>query len=192
MFSSKIPIDRNVCFFGIGALIEECFDQLVSAIGRSPNFFCDNASDKWGQFYFGTKCISPRTLANLAENTVVVITVKNHEAILEQLIKLGIKEIYLALYKRAYNAIGRVERLPFRDDLSQRLVHPVNSVRGKWTLVTGASRGLRACYRHRDGTTGFQRHCPWQMQGKHRRSRSGVLCIWGADACCWRQTRKSR
>ena len=136
-----IPDNGLICFFGVGALVEECFDQLVTAFGRRPDFFCDNAPEKWNQSFFGIQCVSPEMLENYAEKAIVVITVKNHESIFEQLEKMGVKEIFLALYKHTYNAIGNIAKLPFDDKQLANYKSPVKSVSGKWTLVTGASRG---------------------------------------------------
>ena len=114
---------------------------MVTAFGRKPDFLCDNAPEKWNKYFSGVKCISPSALEDFDGNVAVVITIKNHEVIFEQLVKMGINEIYLALYKRVYNAIDSIVRLPIEVDYFQKRSVPVNSVQGKWTLVTGASRG---------------------------------------------------
>lgn len=133
---------RRLCFFGIGALLAECYDQLVLALGREPDIFCDNAANKWGKDFFGKRCVSPEELSGQRDGTVVIITVRQFEAISEQLRGLGIGEIFSARYDSGYHSLRAI--IPAEDDVQAcREEKPVMiDPRGRWTLVTGASRGI--------------------------------------------------
>ncbi|MFZ2448630.1 MAG: SDR family oxidoreductase [Syntrophobacteraceae bacterium] len=133
---------RYLCLFGIGVLLQDCYPQLVLSLGREPDFLCDNARAKWGNEFFGKKCISPSELEALRDDTVVVITIKNYEKIFSQLRGIGIKDIFVSCFDRCYNSIHAVRKL--EEDLFASSGHePVASpAQGKWTLITGASRGV--------------------------------------------------
>ncbi|MBT8342138.1 MAG: SDR family oxidoreductase [Desulfatitalea sp.] len=132
---------RYVCLFGIGTLVNECYDQIVLFLGREPDVFCDNAPEKWGSRYSGKECISPSELSRLAKETVVIITVRKYEDIYIQLSDMGFKNIFISCYNRGYDRIHAIQRpeavqpLPNLDDYTRQ-------VHGKWTLITGASRGV--------------------------------------------------
>ncbi len=131
-----------MCLFGLGALLSDCYPQLLLALGRHPDYLCDNAQDKWGKAFFGGKCISPAELADLRRGLVVVITVRNYESICAQLAALGIENVFLACYDRGYNLIRAIKRPPISPWSVPAQVPPVVPVTNRWTLVTGASRGV--------------------------------------------------
>lgn len=126
-----------VCFFGLGALFEDCFSQLVMAVGRSPDMLCDNAPQKWGKSFFGIPCVSPSELPERREGVLVVICVRNYEKICVQLNAMGFSNIHVANFERAYHRIGSIRRQDCTD-ADVRLL----SLQGKWALVTGATRGI--------------------------------------------------
>jgi NAD(P)-dependent dehydrogenase (short-subunit alcohol dehydrogenase family) len=106
---------RYVCLFGVGVLLKDCFHQLVLSSGREPDFLCDNA--------------------------LVIITIKNYEAIGRQLHEMGIRDVFIACFDRCYNSVHSVKKLE-EDQRGASVGQSFSSpVEGKWTLVTGASRG---------------------------------------------------
>ncbi|MGA2405047.1 MAG: SDR family NAD(P)-dependent oxidoreductase, partial [Syntrophobacteraceae bacterium] len=128
--------------FGIGVLLEDCFAQLVLSLGREPDFLCDNARGKWGKEFFGTKCISPSELEALGDDIVVVITIKNYEKIYVQLRSIGIEDIFVSCFDRCYNGVHAIKKLE-DDQFDSSGPEPfISPVQGKWTLITGASRGV--------------------------------------------------
>lgn len=139
---STIDNAKHVCLFGIGTLLNDCFNQLVLFLGREPDFFCDNAQEKWGKDFFGKKCISPFELGKLSKETVVIITVKNYEDIYEQLTSMGIKDVLISCYDRSYNIINTIKRFDRYRLIASNQEPFTSPVRGKWTLITGASRGI--------------------------------------------------
>jgi NAD(P)-dependent dehydrogenase (short-subunit alcohol dehydrogenase family) len=131
---------QKLCFFGIGALLEDCFEQLTLASGRKPDFLCDNADAKWGKEFFGVKCVSPTELEKMPGEKTVVISVRDYENIYSQLRSMGIENISLACYERGYNRVNALKKL----DGDSLPVSPdaLLDVTGKWTLITGAARGI--------------------------------------------------
>ena len=133
---------KHICFFGIGALLNECYDELVLFVGREPDFLCDNAPEKWEREYFGRKCISPSELKVLRTQIVVVITVRKYEEILLQLHGMGFEDVLVSFYRRGYSSLYAVENI-HSETLKRPDIATFNSpVNGKWTLITGASRGI--------------------------------------------------
>jgi 3-oxoacyl-[acyl-carrier protein] reductase len=139
---STIDNARHVCFFGVGVLLQDCFDQVVLAIGREPDFFCDNAQEKWGMEFFGKKCAPPSKLIELGEETVIIITVKNYESIHAQLKSMRIRNVFVACFDRCYNSIRAINELEGDRSAVSNIKHFKNTVRNKWTLITGSSRGV--------------------------------------------------
>lgn len=134
------PCDaRYVVLFGLGVLFRDCYRQLSLAIGREPDFLSDNAPDKWGREFFGRKCISPEELRGLGRDTAVVITVKRYEEVFRQLSGMGLENIFVACFDRGYDIVHGVKRLG--DGKPESCGAPID-LQGKWTLVTGASRGI--------------------------------------------------
>jgi len=133
---------KYVCLFGIGQLLADCYRQLSLIIGREPDFLCDNAPEKWGELFFSTKCISPLQLADLHEETVVIITIKNYELVYRQLSEMGCNKVFIVCYDRCYNTVADLKRIDTTDaELSFRSSSAI-SVKDRWTFITGAARGV--------------------------------------------------
>lgn len=130
---------KYLCFFGVGVLLQNCFEQFVQVFGRKPDFLCDNAPSKHGCVFCGVRCISPEELQIIAADTTVVITVKNYGSICQQLREAGVSDILISCYSRGYDIVHALKR-PEEQFMIQGGTGI--SVREKWTLVTGASRGL--------------------------------------------------
>ncbi len=132
---------RKICLFGIGALFNECYRQIVLSLGREPDFLCDNSPEKWGKEFRERSCISSEELAALADDTIFVITVKRYEEIHSQLRNMGFRDIFVVCYDRGYDFIRDIKKLASqsKEDLKKNFISPVT---GRWTLVTGASRGI--------------------------------------------------
>jgi 3-oxoacyl-[acyl-carrier protein] reductase len=133
---------KYVCLFGIGQLLMDCYHQLELIIGREPDFLCDNAQEKWGRNFFGKECISPIQLKKLNKETVVLITIKKYKDVYCQLSAMGCKKIFITCYDRCYHMVADVKQI----DETQVALFPLKSsaisVKDKWTLITGAGRGI--------------------------------------------------
>lgn len=131
----------RLCIFGVGVLFNSCYRQLTLSLGRKPDLLCDNAPGKWGGEFFGIPCVSPAELAALGGDTVVVITVKKYEGIYRQLSEAGLKNVFVACFDRGYDLVTAVKRLG-AEQSAQRHELQERPVKGRWTLITGASRGI--------------------------------------------------
>lgn len=133
---------KQLCLFGVGTLLNECYDQVVFFLGREPDFLCDNAPGKWGTTFRGRPCISPDELSRLKDETVVVITVRQYEEIWQQLRAMGIRDILTSCFDSGYYQLRGVIRYEHEQPASPGEEASVVRMQGKWTLVTGASRGV--------------------------------------------------
>lgn len=142
MHEIRYAIDHaeRICLFGLGHLLNDCYRQIVLAIGREPDVLCDNATEKWGRTFFGIPCVPPHELKLSGDKTFVIITIKQYEKVIEQLAGLGLRNVAVACYGRSYNTLAAIRR-PISGGTAPPEVSTI-SVRGKWTLVTGASRGI--------------------------------------------------
>jgi 3-oxoacyl-[acyl-carrier protein] reductase len=132
---------QHICLFGVGVSLHDCYRQLVMAFGREPDFLCDNDPGKWGNEFLGIKCIAPDKLGQLGDQTVVVITIRKYEEIYRQLSNMGLKNIYVACFDQGYDIVGDIKRLG-AEQMSGSSETFVSPVKGKWTLITGAARGI--------------------------------------------------
>lgn len=142
----QVGDSKKICVFGVGTLFQSCFNQIELLLGRCPDYLCDNSQDKWGSVFFEVPCISPDELfeASTEENVLVIIAVKNYEAIVLQLQAGGINNSVLLTFDRAYNVITNITPIP-RNNIADDGVSedfPITSVQGKWALITGSSRGV--------------------------------------------------
>lgn len=132
--SPSLPL----CFFGLGELFHACFTQIVLATGARPDILCDNASSKWGKTFFDIPCISPDQLASFSSNFQIIICMRNYESVRDQLHHLGFHNIAIARFDRAYDHLLDIRSL----DAVHTMTGGMLDLRGRWAVVTGASRGI--------------------------------------------------
>ena len=140
LLRSSLAADDSLCYFGVGALLDACYPQLVLATGRRPDFLCDNAPEKWSRTYHGVPCVSPNHLPRNRERTTIVICIRNHEAVEKQLRALGYTRIWLANFSRGYHCVSGLRELGLAD--STPASRPPLDLKGQWALITGATRGI--------------------------------------------------
>jgi short-subunit dehydrogenase len=139
--ANRLNDSQYICFFGLGVQFQDCYRQLVLSLGREPDFVCDNASEKWGREFFGKRCLSPAELSEWGEHTAVVITIRKYEDVYRQLFEMGLRNISVACFDRSYDVVHSIKGLGIKQSASDE--EPLeNAVQGKWTLVTGAARGI--------------------------------------------------
>jgi 3-oxoacyl-[acyl-carrier protein] reductase len=141
-FKTTINTSKLLCLFGIGEQLTDCYDQIVLSVGRAPDLLCDNAQQKWGKEFYGLKCISPAELREFSNNVAVIITVRNFENIYKQLHSMGIENLFVACYDRCYDSVRAIKII--EDDQPELPARPTSiiSLKEKWTLITGSSRGV--------------------------------------------------
>lgn len=130
---------ENICVFGLGVLMQETRDQLRGMLGREPDFYCDNDPAKWGQKIFGKLCLSPHQLEAYRGRVLIIIAVKQYEAIWDQLTNMGFENLRVANFDRGYHV-----RHFFRP-AAQPPAAPLSAhehFKGHWAFVTGSSRGI--------------------------------------------------
>lgn len=132
---------RPLVLFGLGVLFRDCYRQLVLALGREPDFLCDNAPTKWGTLINGRKCLSPAELAMLGDEAAVVITVKDYESVRRQLAQLGLTRVYVACFDRGYDLVAALKEVSTNTGTFPAGQDSIQAA-GRWALVTGASRGI--------------------------------------------------
>lgn len=140
ILGTRLDLSGEVCLFGIGVSLHECFNQLVQLLGRVPDHLCDNDSMKWEDTFFGVVCISPEKLLAISPNVSVIVTVRKYEAVYGQLRRLGFKNIYVACFDRGYELVSAIKEI--KEPAASDAESAMQSVQGKCTLVTGASRGI--------------------------------------------------
>jgi 3-oxoacyl-[acyl-carrier protein] reductase len=138
---NTIDSAKVVCLFGVGALLKDCYHLLLLFLGTEPDVLCDNDRGKWGQEFFGKKCVSPAELANL-DDVAVIVTVKNYENIYMQLNGMGLKNIFVCCFDRSYHTVHAVKRLGGNVAVPSGELSLAVPLEGKWTLITGAARGV--------------------------------------------------
>jgi len=133
--------NMKMVLFGLGVQFQDCYTQLVLALGREPDLLCDNAPEKWGRQFFGKTCIRPEDLEALGHDTTVIITIRKYEGVYRQLTHMGMKNIFIACFDQGYDVVHGIRKLESGWDIPPETSYE-SPVKGKWTLVTGASRGI--------------------------------------------------
>ncbi|MEI6826587.1 MAG: SDR family NAD(P)-dependent oxidoreductase [Desulfuromonadales bacterium] len=139
--NNRLSNTKYLCLFGIGASLNDCYRQLLVSLNRKPDYLCDNDQGKWGQEFFGIKCLSPEELAKLGDEVAVVITVRRYEEIYRQLSDAEFKNVFVACFGQGYDIVDDIKRL----EVGQRTQSHepiINPVQGRWTLITGSARGI--------------------------------------------------
>jgi NAD(P)-dependent dehydrogenase (short-subunit alcohol dehydrogenase family) len=131
---------KIICLFGVGALFCECFEQIVGLIGRKPDFLVDNDPDKWGQIIRGIRCLAPQELPDLQPEPLIVVTVRNRFAIVEQLRSYSLRKIVYVKFARNYNVASVL--LGEKKQAGGPCPDEELRLNSRWALVTGASRGI--------------------------------------------------
>jgi short-subunit dehydrogenase len=80
-------------------------------------------------------------MRELGENTAVIITVRKYEDIHRQLCEMRLQNVFLACFDRGYEFVHDIKSLETGRPVSDAVPFQ-NPVKGRWTLVTGASRGI--------------------------------------------------
>lgn len=133
---------KQLCLFGVGTLLDECYEQLVLFLGWEPDFLCGNAPGKWSTTFRGRTCISPDELDRRKDGTAVIITVRRYEEISKQLHSMGINDILISCFDSGYYQLRGIRRHEQDQATSSGQEAFAVGLEGKWTLVTGASRGV--------------------------------------------------
>lgn len=93
-------VDRYpyVVFYGCGAILNSIVESWSEHIGRKIDYCCDSNSGKWGKFFCGAKCLSPKELATIKDKCAVFVTIGNFRPVYDALRESGFPSVNL-LYK---------------------------------------------------------------------------------------------
>ncbi|WP_091712140.1 SDR family NAD(P)-dependent oxidoreductase [Methylophaga sulfidovorans] len=142
---ATVSVNSELVIFGTGAMFESCLNQILLVFGRLPVYVIDNDETKWGKHFLGIECRSPEFITTM-KNPSVVIMVKRYSHIVEQLLHLGIKpqSIYTLFFDRAYDVISQIKSvdISFSENVAYEKSASTNRLKGKYALITGASRGI--------------------------------------------------
>lgn len=85
--------DKKIVLFGAG-ITGRLVHEWLSLLGFEVEFFCDNASEKWGTVFCGQRVISPEELVQLEASVKVIICGGYYYGIWLQLQVIGIKNVF--------------------------------------------------------------------------------------------------
>jgi len=87
-----------VVFYGCGAILNSIVESWNEYVGIKIDFCCDSDSSKWGSFFCGAKCLSPKELIAIKEECVVFVTIGNFKPVYNFLKERGFPSVN-QLYK---------------------------------------------------------------------------------------------
>lgn len=137
--SQPEPFREKLCLFGAGRYYLDCREQFLLALRKSPDFFCDNAREKWGNPINGLICHGPEALLPWRDQLTVIITARQYEPIAEQLRSMGIADIRVACFDRGYDTLRAIKPM---EHAPSSFPTPVSSLQGRRALITGGMRGI--------------------------------------------------
>lgn len=128
-------------FYGCGPLLEACFEEICSLIGRAPDGLIDSDPTKIGQKIFGHMCYSPETLGH-HQQPVVVVTARRHWPIERKVLDINPRARVLhAVFQPAFHKAVRLDaRLTVNRDATGPPL--ATDFRGCRAVITGATRGI--------------------------------------------------
>lgn len=84
---------EHVVFYGCGAILNSIVDTWNVYIGRNIDYCCDSDSAKWGKYFCGAKCLSPRELMAIKNKCAVFVTIGDFEPVFEFLTESGFPSV---------------------------------------------------------------------------------------------------
>jgi len=82
-----------VVFYGCGAILNSIVETWDAYVGRKIDFCCDSNSAKWGQYFCGAKCLSPKELIARKDKCAVFITIGDFEPVFKFLVENGFPSV---------------------------------------------------------------------------------------------------
>lgn len=113
LIESKFLLNKKVVLYGAANYGEILFNY-ISSKNIKIECFSDNDRNKWGKVFLNTLIVPPEKLIKI-NNICVIISSMYYEVIIEQLITLGLNNIYFC--KEFYNWYekGKVKKDEFKD-----------------------------------------------------------------------------
>ena len=110
-----------VVFYGCGNIFGGIMEKWNAYVGRKIDYCCDSASDKWGKFFCGTKCLSPNELTAIKDKCAVFVTIGDFRPVYNFLKENGFPSVN-HLYKYdlvASELLARHDQEEFVDKLCE-------------------------------------------------------------------------
>lgn len=82
-----------IVFYGCGSMFHSVIDTWNTYIGRRIDYCCDSDRAKWGKFFRGMKCISPRELLAIKDRCAVFVTMDKFKQVFYSLTKSGFPSV---------------------------------------------------------------------------------------------------
>lgn len=89
---NRVKNAGTVAVFGLGTYFREAFASQKIKEKYNVTVLCDNDPEKWGKYYEGLKCVSPKELQTY-ENVIAIIMIGNSLSVEKQLRELGISYV---------------------------------------------------------------------------------------------------
>ncbi len=134
---------RKIGILGVGQRLNKCYEQLICYLGREPDHLFDNSLDKIGKPFRGKTIESLDILKNNKLNNEIIdiyIAIRNHEDAYRQLDNIGVGSIYKLGIEKSEFSINKIYKL--NNNIKQNKIINIDSLKGKWVFISGASRGL--------------------------------------------------
>jgi len=85
----------HVVFYGCGVILGSIVDTWNEYIGRKIDYCCDSDEAKWGKYFCGAKCLSPKELTDIKDKCVVFVTIGDFKAVYNYLTVRGFPSVNL-------------------------------------------------------------------------------------------------
>lgn len=90
---NEVLKEKVVVSFGLGKFFKDTRERLFRMV--DVKYVCDNDSTKWGEDFYGKKCISPLELSKI-DNVFVIIVLGDCRAVMKQLQDMGVPSIHIS------------------------------------------------------------------------------------------------
>jgi len=105
--------NKNVVAFGLGKFFEDTHERLFKKVDVA--MLCDNNPEKWGNTYYGKKCVSPDELYQM-KNVVVIMVLGDCRSVERQMVEhniecISITEIHFSAYEKGIDCRWLVDSL---------------------------------------------------------------------------------
>lgn len=87
-----------VVFYGCGAILNSIVESWNEHVGRKIDYCCDSDSGKWGKFFCGANCLSPKELLAIKDKCAVFVTIGDFKPVYNFLKESGFPSVN-QLYK---------------------------------------------------------------------------------------------
>lgn len=114
------------------------------ALGRDPNFLFDNDEKKWGQRYFGLRCLSKNEFLSLSKDAKLILTTRLANRFSQQLKESGFSNTYAVSFERCESRVRGIIKIENKKYQKEKISPQLRNLRGNWCYISGASRGIGA------------------------------------------------